>query len=285
MPSTRELRGHIRSIKSTRQITKAMEMVASSKMRRATAAMMATRPYADRALDIVRDLSGGTDRLSHPLLAPRPVKTAALLVISSDRGLAGPYNAQITRAAVEFIRAREKLGQKVRVFTIGTRAATALAKFGHKTEQSYPHVADKLQPADAVTVSRFLTAEFTGNLVDEVSILSTTYVTALVQRVAIEPLIPLSAPPPEGAKASMVFYEPAPETVLAAILPRLIEARVFQAMQESLASEHAARRTAMQSASDNAEKIVDTLQLEYNGVRQGNITREISEITSGAAAL
>ncbi len=287
MASTRELRRHIRSIRATRQVTKAMEMVSSSKMRRAITSTLATRPYAERALAVIADLNAASGEVTHPLLTSRPVKKVTLVTISSDRGLAGAYDSSITRAAAQFIQERQAEKQHVTLITLGRKSETALSHLGFTAEQSYPHSLSHPDPADTTPISSMLTGRFLNGETDEVYVVWTSFKSALKQETELRKLLPLrnDLPAVTPTHQTQFLYEPSPEVVLNYILPRLVDAQFYQFLQESLASEHAARRLAMNNASENASSIIDDLQLTYNGVRQSSITQEIAEITGGAAAL
>ncbi len=296
MASTRELRSRIKSVKATRQITKAMELVSTAKMRRASEATLASRPYTMRAWQIIGDLARKPiEGLSHPLTADREVQQVLVFAISSDRGLAGSYSSNLTKAALQLMRERRNLGQTVSFITMGKQVERTLTKAGATIVQSYPHSANHPSAADVQPVSTSMVQGFLNGSYDEVIVLFTNYFSMLRQEATLLKLLPLApTDAPEESYAEheshladqrFFLYEPSPKAVLDVVLPRLLEARLYQCLQESLASEHAARRTAMQSASDNASDMIDELTLTYNGIRQGNITREIAEITSGAAAL
>ncbi len=296
MSSTRELRRRIKSVKATRQITKAMELVSTAKMRRASEATLASRPYTMRAWQIVGDLARKPiDGLSHPLTSDREVKNVLIFAVSSDRGLAGSYASNLIKASLQVMRERKALGQTVRFITMGKQLERSLSKLGAEIIQSYPHSATHPVASDVQPISNTIISSFLNGSYDEVLVLYTNYFTMLRQEASLLkllPLVPSEAPEESFAEHEMhvaderfFIYEPSPLAVLDVVLPRLLEARLYQCLQESLASEHASRRMAMQSASDNASDMIDDLTLTYNGIRQGNITREIAEITSGAAAL
>lgn len=286
MPSTRELRLRIKSVKSTRQITKAMELVSAAKMRRATEATMASRPYVNRAQDILLDIvSQPIEGLVHPLIAERSVKSTLVFAISSDRTLAGSYNANVSKAALEFLKSHE--GQTVHFITMGRQIDRFLNKVKATVVQSYPHTPTQPTSADLVPISNTIAAEFLKGTYDRVVVLYTDFRSSIVQEVTELQLLPLTAPSRQKNHSDEreFSYEPDPLSVLDIILPRLLEAQMYQCLEESLASEHAARRVAMKSASDNAADMIDDLTLTYNGVRQGSITQELAEISGGAAAL
>ena len=291
MPSTRELRRRIRSVRSTRQITKAMELVSASKMRRASEGALASRPYSHRLLEVVQDILH-TDgiRETHPLLAVRPVFKVVAIAISSDQGLAGTYNSAVIRQSLAFAREQQAQGRVVAFITWGRKVEQALVRAGIPVVQSYPHASTHPLPSDTAPLGTYLVEAFRSGQFDQVALISTDFISMLRQEVRQETLLPLGlASPQKGDEALQPVhaftYEPSPAEVLTTLLPRLIEVRIFQALLESLASEHSARCMAMKNATDNASDIIDDLTLTYNGVRQSAITQEIAEITSGAAAL
>lgn len=302
MASTRELRRHIRSVKSTRQITKAMEMVAASKLRRATEATVAARPYALRIAEAMRDALIMPDAVVHPLMASRPVQRIILVVIASDRGLAGAYNTSIVKAAVDFIHEQKEAGRSVACVTFGRKAEQALHHIGVEIIQSYNHSLTHPIAADVLPLARSLATLYISGECDQVTVLGTHFASAFRQEIKLTQFLPLSAEEfqietaldakytarevqAEKRHEHLFTYEPTPESLLDTLIPRYLETILFQYLQESLASEHAARRMAMRNATDNASDILDHLQLTYNSVRQSSITQEIAEITSGTIAL
>lgn len=291
MASTREIRSRIRSVKSTRQITKAMELVSASKMRRASESTLASRPYSRRLQEVVQDILRSEElRAEHPLLAAREVKRVVALVFSSDLGLAGAYDPTVIKNALRFASEQQELGREVSFITWGRRIENALLRAGITIVQSYPHSASAPLPVDIFPVGSFLVEAFREHQFDEVTIIYTDFVSSLTQQIRSQTLLPLRALPhhekSELAPSVLEFiYEPSASEVLTALLPRLIEVEIYQALLESLASEHAARRLAMKNATDNASDMIDDLTLLFNGMRQSAITQEIAEITSGAAAL
>jgi F-type H+-transporting ATPase subunit gamma len=301
MASTRELRHHIKSVKSTRQITKAMEMVAGSKLRRSTDATVASRPYALRIAEAMRDaLIAPEDQAPHPLLVTRPVQKIVLVVISSDRGLAGAYNTNIVKAAIDFIHEEREAGHSVDCITFGRKAEQALARLGITILQSYEHALSHPEAAHVLPLARSLAAMYSKGECDRVMILGTKFVSAFRQETALTQFLPLTAEEfqietagdakfvareqrAEQRHEHMFIYEPTPDSLLDVLIPRYLETILFQHLQESVSSEHASRRMAMRNATDNASDILDHLQLTYNSVRQNTITQELAEITSGAA--
>jgi F-type H+-transporting ATPase subunit gamma len=309
MPATREIRRRIRSVRSTRQITKAMELVAASKMRRATESTLNSRPYARRTWEILNDLTGSfqlTEDIRHPLLENRPVQRELAVVIGSDRGLAGAFTTNLLRQCL----ALSRQPHPVDFITMGKKIEHALSLFGLPLIQSYPHTPTHPTTEDIIPITSFCLRSFQTGQYDRVSIVFTEYYSLLRQEVLVRQLLPLlpdardveDAAPPNppvaeepaghpsrlrpGAPGGRYFlYEPDINQVLDTLLPRFVEVHVYQALLESLASEHSSRRMAMKSATDNASGMLDDLTLTYNSLRQAAITNEIAEITGGAAAL
>lgn len=288
MASTRELRRRIKSVKTTRQITKAMELVSSSKMRRASDAALASRPYAESLWQLLRDISGRNHYgVSQPLMTPRPIKTTLIITVASDRGLAGSYNANILKRAVEVAKQETVAGHQVQFICLGRRVESGLHRLGYNVVQSYGQFTTAPSSAELGQIGQFAERAFLAGDIDAVILVSTRFYSLLRSEVTAQPLLPLVAPTEQQASPPThdFAYEPDPATVLAALVPRLVEAQIFQAVVEALAAEHAARRMAMKDATDNASEVIDDLTLTYNSLRQNAITQELAEITSGAAAL
>ena len=288
MPSTREIRRRIRSVRNLAQITRAMEMVSASKMRRAQRNVLATRPYADRLRDVMSSLMAGMGG-SHKgtLLEVRAeVKNVALILITPDRGLAGSLVANILRRTARFVIDEKAKGRNVKVLAIGKKGRDFLNRSGQDLLAEVTKLGDNPKLADILGVSTnviqgFLKAEF-----DEAYIVYSQFVNTLVQRPAVRRILPVETDESAPASASSNYnYEPDEELVLKDLLPRFAEVQIYQALLESIASEHSARMVAMRNATDNAKDLRRELSLTYNKTRQANITKEVSEIASGAAAL
>lgn len=296
---TKAIRRRIKSVTNTRKITKAMELVAASKMRKAMQSVLGTRPYARLAWNTVISIGSKIDTSMHPLLRERKeLKRVLLLVISSDRGLAGGFNTNILRKTFEQIKT---LGSDVEIQTVcvGKRSIDAMRRANRPVLASFVDMANNPKFEDVLPVGRLLIDEFTKGNYDKVLVAYTDFVSALTQRPVILELLPLGTPEQtavlgnmeEGknevplASATNYTFEPSPQTVLDRILPRLVETMIFQAILESAASEHSARMMAMRSASDAAKDMLGDLTFTYNQARQAGITQEIAEISSGAAAL
>lgn len=288
MPSTREIRRRIRSVRNLAQITRAMEMVSASKMRRAQRNVLATRPYADRLRDVMSSLMAGMGG-SHKgtLLEVRAeVKNVALILITPDRGLAGSLVANILRRTARFVIDEKAKGRNVKVLAIGKKGRDFLNRSGQDLLAEVTKLGDYPKLADILGVSTnviqgFLKAEF-----DEAYIVYSQFVNTLVQRPAVRRILPVETDESAPASASSNYnYEPDEDIVLKDLLPRFAEVQIYQALLESIASEHSARMVAMRNATDNAKDLRRELSLTYNKTRQANITKEVSEIASGAAAL
>lgn len=288
MPSTREIRRRIRSVRNLAQITRAMEMVSASKMRRAQRNVLATRPYADRLRDVMSSLTArSSGSRKGTLLEVRPeVKSVALILITPDRGLAGSLVANILRRTARFILDEREKGRSVKVMAIGKKGRDFLTRSGQDLTAEitklgdYPKLADVLGVATNV-IEGFLKGEF-----DEAYVVYSQFVNTLVQRPAVRRILPVEAESSgEVAKGSEFNFEPDQDVVLKELLPRFAEVQIYQSVLESIASEHSARMVAMRNATDNAKELRRELTLTYNKTRQANITKEVSEIASGAAAL
>jgi len=288
VPSTREIRRRIRSVRNLAQITRAMEMVSASKMRRAQRNVLATRPYADRLRDVMSSLTArSSGSRKGTLLEVRPeVKSVALILITPDRGLAGSLVANILRRTARFILDEREKGRTVKVMAIGKKGRDFLTRSGQDLTAEvtklgdYPKLVDVLGVATNV-IEGFLKGEF-----DEAYVVYSQFVNTLVQRPAVRRILPVEAESSgDAAKGSEFNFEPDQDIVLKELLPRFAEVQIYQSVLESIASEHSARMVAMRNATDNAKELRRELTLTYNKTRQANITKEVSEIASGAAAL
>ena len=286
MASAREIRRRIRSIRNTAQITKALEMVSAAKMRRATAATMASRPYAEQLAALIETLGATATSADapHPLLQRRPVKKAALVLITPDRGLCGALIGNIIRAGGQYISEH----QDASIVAVGRRGRDWMLRRGRNVIAEFTPVPDRPTIMDVAPMARIITDDFIEGSVDEVTLVYTKYYSATNQRAVRIQLLPVQ--PPVASEATLARYanftfEPSPEEVLSSILPRYIEVQLYQALLESRASEESARMIAMHNATENARDIVNALTLSYNKARQAGITSEILEISSGAEAL
>ncbi len=287
MPSLRDIKRKITSVKKTQQITKAMKMVAAAKLRRAQDRVIAARPYSRKMLAVIANLASRVERAQHPLLAKREPKKVKLVVLTSDRGLCGAYNTNILRKAVEAVRQFKAEGKEVRVNVIGRKGRDFFRK---RSAYTVGKVWSDLGTVDydkAADVGKNIVERFTAGETDEVYLLYNEFKSVIQQKVTLEKLLPVEPPAEQDPFMAAVdyLYEPSPEAILDSILPKHIEVQAYRAMLESQASEMGARMTAMDSATRNARDMIDRLTLKYNKQRQAAITKEISEIVGGAEAL
>ena len=288
MPSTREIRRRIRSVRNLSQITRAMEMVSASKMRRAQRNVLATRPYADRLRDVMSSLMARASgsRKGTLLEVRTEVKNVALILITPDRGLAGSLVANILRRTARFVIDEKAKGRNVKVLAIGKKGRDFLNRSGQDLLAEVTKLGDYPKLADILGVSTNVIKGFLDGDFDEAYIVYSQFVNTLVQRPAVRRILPVEADESAPASASSNFnYEPDEDVVLKDLLPRFAEVQIYQALLEAIASEHSARMVAMRNATDNAKDLRRELSLTYNKTRQANITKEVSEIASGAAAL
>ena len=288
MATTRAIQRRIKSVRNISQVTRAMEMVAASDMRRAQRATLASRAYADKAREVLAYLAAqpGRSKLLHPLLEERAdIKNVLLILITSDRGLCGAYNMNVIRAAFEFLK-QFTLRDSVKMLTLGKHGRDFAVRSGKTIVAEFTGLSAKPSILDIGPIAKIAIEEFIVGKVDRVDVAFTNFVNVLNQRPQIRPLLPLHAPSEPIAGASEVYlYEPDPETILASVLPRLTELQIYQALLESVASEHSARMVAMRNATESAHDLIDGLTLEMNKARQGTITKEMLDIVGGANAL
>ena len=284
MASAREIRRRIRSVKSTAQITKAMEMVSAVKMRRAQASAVSGRPYADRTMALLSGLVGRADLGElHPLLEQRPIDRIAVIVITSDRGLTGALNANVIREAGTFLQtARPK---PVSVVTVGRRGRDWLARHGVDILADFSGLPDRPSVLDISPIARLMIDGYTAGDFDQVNLIHSRFQSTTVQRPQVLQLLPIEPPTGFGRRYADFVFEPDPAQVLGLLLPRFVEVQIYHALLEARASEHSARMVAMHNATQNANEVVQELTLSYNKARQASITTEILEIASGAEAL
>ncbi len=281
----KDIRRRIRSTKSMQQIFKAMEMVAAAKLRRAQARAQAASPYSAKIGEMLANLSGAASDLEHPLFKAREVKRTALVVITADRGFAGPYNVTILRQAEQ--RLREAEPGSVQLVVVGRKGRDYLRRRKYPILAAHTDLPGEASLEFARKLTDDLTAMFLSGEVDRVELMYTHFVNAIVRKVKHETFLPVGADAAQGAGGadSGTIFEPDAETIFTELLPRYATAKLYAALADSLASEHSARMVAMGSARKNAGELVDTLTLLRNRLRQAAITREISELVGGAEAL
>ena len=282
MPSQREIRRRISSVRNIKQITRAMQFVAASKLRRAQEATLASRPYAEKLDEVLADLAAVLGAEDHPLLAEREGGKRLIILITTDRGLAGPLNTNTIRYAAREITQHEG---DLAVVTVGRKGRDAMRRARVPLEAHFAGFGDRPAFADVIPLARLVTDDFLSGEYGRIDIVYSRFVSTLTQRPELERLLPVQATEDvEGIPGGQFIFEPGPAAVLEQLLPRYVATRLFQAVLESKASEESSRMVAMKNATENAEDLIDDLTLSYNKVRQSNITREMIEIASGANA-
>ena len=286
MPGTKEIRAKIASVKSTQKITKAMQMVATSKMRRAQERMKLARPYARRMLEVIGHLTEANPDYRHPFLVTRDPKSVGIIVISSDRGLAGALNANVFRQTLHLMREWQGRDVAVKLCLIGTKALTFFRRLSVPILANVTHLGDKPHVKDLIGAVKVMLDAYRAGELDRVFLINAQFVNTMTQQPVTQQLLPIEALDTEGLQEHWDYiYEPDAAGILDGLLMRYIESQVYRAAVENVASEMAARMVAMKAASDNAGKLITELQLIYNKARQAAITKELSEIVGGAAAV
>jgi F-type H+-transporting ATPase subunit gamma len=292
MPSTKEIRVKIKSVQNTRKITKAMEMVAASKMRKAQDRMRQTRPYGDKVRNIVAHLAQANPEYKHPFLIRRPqLRNVGLIVVSTDKGLCGGLNTNIQRAVLARVKQWEADGVKFQATAIGNKGFGFLQRLNAKIVSHVVQLGDKPHLEKLIGPLKVQLDAYAEGKIDAVYLAYSSFVNTMKQDPLIEQLLPLSAErmaqseEEKRAYSWDYIYEPDARRVIDSLMTRYVEALIFQALAENMACEQSARMVAMKAASDNAKKLIDELQLVYNKTRQAGITKEISEIVGGAAAV
>jgi F-type H+-transporting ATPase subunit gamma len=287
MAGSKEIRTKIKSVQNTRKITKAMEMVAASKMRRAQERMRTARPYAEKIRNVAAHISKANPEYRHPFLVARDsVKRIGIIVITTDKGLCGGLNTNILRLAMNKMKEWETEGEEIEVCTIGNKGLGFMQRLGAKIVSNVIGLGDKPQMEKLIGAVKIMLDGYTQDRFDRLMIFNTRFVNTMKQEPVMEQLLPLTGEAlgaPEGTWD--YIYEPDAKVVLEQVLTRYIEALIYQAVTENMASEQSARMVAMKAASDNAATVIDELTLIYNKTRQAGITKELSEIVAGAAAV
>lgn len=295
--STRIIKRRIKSVGNTRKITRAMELVSAAKMRKAVQLTLASRNYAATISDIANDVAHFVDPQSHVMLSGRGTSKSVLAVIaSSDRGLCGGFNSQLLKKTLEFLSGRQE--KEIKIVTVGRRAEAAVKRAGYTILASFESISNAPTYERTLPVGQLILHEFTGGKSDRVFLIYMDFKNAVMQIPTVKQLLPVlleseaktGAAEPQDAEATAideakVKFEPDTGRVLNELLPRMFETQIYQALLESAASEHSARMVAMQSATDNASNMLEDLTFTFNQARQANITREISEISAGKAAI
>jgi len=291
MAGSREIRNKIKSVQNTRKITKAMEMVAASKMRKAQDRMRHARPYADKVRNIASHLAQANPEYRHPFLVRRDtVRAVGLILVTTDKGLCGGLNTNILRLVTQRLRELQGAGAKVQVSAIGNKGLGFMQRVGATVVSHLTQLGDTPHLEKLIGPVKLQLDAYANGQIDAVYLAYTRFINTMKQEPVVEQLLPLDPSrlaETEGSReyAWDYLYEPDPQTVLDELLLRYVEAIVYQAVAENMASEQSARMVAMKSASDNAKKVIEDLQLSYNKARQAAITKELSEIVGGAAAV
>jgi F-type H+-transporting ATPase subunit gamma len=283
MATLLDIRHRIRSIKSTQQITRAMKMVAAARLRRAQDRIFNARPYANEMLAVLGSVAARTEERAHPLLAERPIEKVLLVLVTSDRGMCGAFNANLIRAAKDHLRG--PAGKEVLLLAVGRKGRDAFRKQPVPMVAEHINLFGRLEFSQAQQVAQEICRLYIEQKVDAVDFLYNEFKSVMTQRVTVERYLPIKPVQPAAGEALIdyIYEQPAPE-ILNALLPRYVEIEVYRALLESQAAELAAKMTAMDAATNNAAELIDSLSLHLNRVRQAAITREIIEVVSGAAA-
>jgi len=297
MPTAREIRRRIGSVNNIKQITRAMELIAVTRLRRAQQRVLASRPYADKMRQVLSELErrlgqeeapvGDEAAARHPLLDRRPVQRVGIVLLTTDRGLAGALNANILRTGLQYGFDQMNRNRAVDFVVVGRKGRQTLRRQGLNVIAEFTQLGDYPNVTRVAPIARVAMDAFTGRQLDEVVLVYPRFVSTLRQEPRVAPLLPIQPPqeePAAGASQVDYIYEPDPGAVLAALLPRYVEIQVYQAVLELIASEFAARMVAMRNATDNANELVNDLRLGLNKARQATITREIIEVSAGAAS-
>jgi F-type H+-transporting ATPase subunit gamma len=292
MPSLKDIRGRIGSVRNIAQITRAMEMVAASRMKRAQDAIIAARPYSDELRDVLSRVAAAAGEEIDPLLARRPVRRVALIMITTDRGLAGSLNANAIRATLRWTQSRLASNGdapiEVEAISIGRKGRDGLRRAGIPIAAHFNQLGDRPAYTDVTPIARLVTEDFLSGKYDEIHVAYSTFITTLTQRPELTQLLPIATPQQEAgahAENDEYLFEPSPEAVLSRLLPHFVAIDLYRAVLENQASEQSARMIAMRNSTDNANELIEDLTLVYNKTRQATITREMIEIASGAEAL
>jgi F-type H+-transporting ATPase subunit gamma len=286
MASLRDIRRRIRSVRNTAQITKAMELVAASRMRRAQANVLAARPYSTAMRTLITQL-GAARRdgdVLLPLLRQRPVQAVGLVILTSDRGLAGALNTNVIRSGTEFLLRQE---QPVQLVTVGRKGQDFMVRRGRELRATFTALGDRPDYMAVAPIARVIMDDYERGQIDAAYIVYPRFVNTLSQRPQLDQLLPIAASGAEESRGPAVdyIYEPDPRAILDELLPRYVEVQIYQAVLETIASEQSARMVAMRSANDNANDLINSLTLSYNQARQAVITREVLEIAGAAEAM
>lgn len=287
MATSKEIRSRIASVQNTKKITRTMELVSTAKAKKAVDRVIASRPYADKIAELIRSLAAQGEVADHPLLRKHAhIRRVLIAVVTANRGLCGGYNANVLRAAIQRIDEYKKKGVEVTTHLIGKKAVSYFNYQKLPFEASFTHIDDKVSFAEAQKFADEYMERFSLEAVDRVEVIYTRYLSASVQRPVVETVLPVEIPEEEKKQKTLPFlFEPDPQAILQALLPKAIRQNFYQSLLDAVASEQIARRIAMKNATDAASDMIKSLTLQYNRVRQAKITQEIAEIVGGAAAI
>jgi len=291
MSTLREIRKRLKAIKNTQKITAAMKMVAAAKLRRVQDRMLNFRPYAIRMEELLLNITGAEERESHPLLRPRTRKTVEVLVVTSDKGLCGAFNANILKFTTDYISNREKEGFNLSLSVVGRKAYEYFKRRNILLRKSWIGLSGKLTYTNVQEIAGDLIENYINKTIDEIIVIYNEFKTVLSQKVTLMRLLPIGSPETEGTKteepssSGEFIYEPSAGTIFETLLPKYIEIQLYRALLESQAAEEAARMTAMENASKNCEDLIEKITLQANKIRQATITKELMDIVGGVEAL
>ena len=287
MASLKEIDSRIKSTKKMKQITKAMNMVSSSKLRRAEKNTKQFEPYMEKMQDAITAIAGASKNSSHPMLRPRHIQRSGYLVITSDKGLAGAYSSNVLKRLVNDIKEKHTNSDEYSIIVLGQSGVDFLKNRGYEVESSLVDVPDQPSFKSIQAIAKHAIDLFSEEHIDELKIYYSHYVSVLENKPSVKQVLPLSQEDSSQGQGQMSSYEfePDKESILSVILPQYVESLIYGTILDAKASEHAARMTAMKNASDNATELIDDLSLQYNRARQAEITQQITEIVGGSAAL
>lgn len=280
----RDIKRRIRSVSSTKQITKAMELVSSAKLRKARGKLEKTRPYFNTIVRSIQGILASSSGIKHPFLDKREVKKSAYIVVTADRGLAGGYNNNVIKLAEQYVKDKK---EDTVIVAVGQRGRDHFSRRGYEIAGEFLHISESPQYYDAASIGNLVVELYKEKQIDEVHLVYTHFKTAISFTPQILKLLPAESIKEnnEEKRLALMEYEPSPESVLSYLIPKYVQSAIYGALIESSASEQGARRNAMKNATDNAEEMIDGLKLSYNRARQAAITQEIAEIVGGASAL
>lgn len=287
MASLKEIDSRIKSTKKMKQITKAMNMVSSSKLRRAEKNTKQFEPYMEKMQDAITAIAGASKNSSHPMLRPRHIQRSGYLVITSDKGLAGAYSSNVLKRLVNDIKEKHTNSDEYSIIVLGQSGVDFLKNRGYEVESSLVDVPDQPSFKSIQAIAKHAIDLFSEEHIDELKIYYSHYVSVLENKPSVKQVLPLSQEDSSQGQGQMSSYEfePDKDSILRVILPQYVESLIYETILDAKASEHAARMTAMKNASDNATELIDDLSLQYNRARQAEITQQITEIVGGSAAL